>query len=36
MSTHVDDPTTGVGTLGGEVDFDKKRVTERFVVLVFG
>ena len=35
-SSHVDDPTTTVGTLGGEDDFDKKRLTERFVGLVFG
>ena len=31
VSTHVNDPTTGV-----EVDFDEERLTKRFVGLVFG
>ena len=31
VSTHSDDPTTGV-----EVDFDEERLTKRFVGLVFG
>ena len=37
VSTHVDDPTTGVDTLGGgRFDFDGERPTEWFIGGVFG